>query len=100
MSQALEDCKKALQIKSNVFDEQIQLLVDACKMDLEIAGVNPSAIVETDALIRRAIVTYATLNFGTPFEESSSRKSGFSNLKASYDEQKAQLLMNHNYRVY
>ena len=53
------------------------------EVDLGIAGVViPTTI---DALVTRAIITYARMNFGSPDD--------YDRLKAAYDEQKAQLQM-------
>lgn len=67
-------------IKTNAYDADILDLIDTAKADLQVAGilVDPSK-----PLIKRAIITYCRLNFGTPENPDL--------LKASYDEQKAQL---------
>lgn len=96
----LDDVKATLLIRSNNFDGQLELLIEAGKKDLEVAGIDPIAISEDDPLIRRAIITYCTLYFGMPYEESSSRKSLYTNLKASYDEQKAQLSMHTGHTIW
>lgn len=81
----LEKVKLALRISSDVFDSELQDLIDACALDLGIAGVVvPESV---DALITRATITYCKFNFGTPAEVEYER------LKKSYDEQKAQLSM-------
>lgn len=67
-------------IKTNVYDSDILDLIEAAKADLGIAGVVVDA---SKPLIKRAIVTYCRLNFGTPENPEL--------LKASYAEQKAQL---------
>lgn len=59
----IEDVKKALRVSNMAFDDEIQDLIDAAKMDLRLAGVfflNENA----DALIKRAIITYCKANFG------------------------------------
>ena len=77
----LEKVKLALRITTAVFDSEIEDLIAAALADLGIAGV--IALDETDPLIIRAVTTYCRANFGTPDE--------YERLKASYDEQKAQL---------
>ena len=58
-------------------------MIIAALLDLGVAGVTiPS---EIDALVDQAITTYVMMNFGQPDE--------YDRLKASYDEQKAQLSM-------
>ena len=56
---------------------------DVLPVDLGIAGVSETE--EADHLVSRAIVTYCRMNFGQPDD--------YDRLKASYDEQKAQLSM-------
>lgn len=72
------------------FDVELGLLINACLADLGIAGVD---ITDTsDPLIERAVCTYAKAHFGETDE--------YEHLKASYDEQKAQLQMSSNYTNY
>lgn len=77
----LEKVKLALRIKTSAFDEELNMLIAAALLDLGIAGVTSTDV--TDALIQRAVITYCKANFGEPDE--------YDRLKASYDEQKAQL---------
>lgn len=75
--------KRALRLMTDAFDDDITDLVGAALADLGIAGiVDPET---TDPLVIRAVETYCKLNFGEPEEAA--------RLKASYDEQKAQLSM-------
>ena len=73
-----------------MYDEQIDELISAAKIDLQIAGVVLPD--ELDALCNTAIVTYVCLHFGQP--EDCDR------LKRSYDEQKAQLQTATGYTVW
>lgn len=82
-----EKAKLALKITTNDFDEEIGDLIDAALLDLGVAGVTNTST--SDALIVRAVCTYCRANWGSP--------SDYDKLKASYDEQKAQLSMNANY---
>lgn len=86
-----EKVKRALRLMSTTaFDEDILDLIHAALADLEVAGVT---VPETeDPLIIRAVETYCKLHFGEP--EDADR------LKASYDEQKAQLSMHTGYTVW
>ena len=77
----LEAAKTALRITVPDFDFEIMDLIDAAKLDLGIAGVVIPA--DMDALVKRAVITYVRLSFGSPDD--------YDRLKASYDEQKAQL---------
>lgn len=60
----LEKCKNSLRISGNDFDIEVQDLIDECKSDLESEGIAKSKIVDTDPLIRRAIITYCKAFFG------------------------------------
>lgn len=75
-----EQVKLALRISTDAFDEQISMLLDAADSDLGVAGVLTD---EDDAILRQAKVTYVLMHFGQP--------DNYDRLKASYDEQKAQL---------
>lgn len=80
----LAKVKLALRLTTNAYDTDIQGLIDAAIQDLGIAGVIlPSAL---DAICERAVITYCKLHFlGLSDNE-------YDRLKASYDEQKAQLV--------
>ena len=58
----IDDVKKVLRISSDAFDTEVTDLIEAAKIDLRISGVD--VIVETDALIKRAISIYCKANFG------------------------------------
>ena len=77
----LDRTKLALRIKTTDFDTQINDLIDAAKQDLGIAGVVSAT--ELDSITRTAVITYVQMHFGQPDD--------YDKLKASYDEQKAQL---------
>jgi len=81
---------------TTAFDDELLDLIDAACLDLGIAGVLDSdempTSTTTDALITRAIITFCKMNFGETDE--------YEHLKASYDEQKAQLQMASNYTDY
>lgn len=83
---ALPKVKMALRLSEKDFDDQILGLMDAALGDLGIAGVNGENAVINDSLVRQAVITYCKMN---GFCDSSE----FDRLKASYDEQKAQLSM-------
>lgn len=82
----LEKVKLALRIVTNDFNDEIADLIKACKSDLQAGGVIVSVV---DEFILQAIKTYCKANFGNP--------SNYDRLKASYDEQKAQLGMRSGY---
>ena len=73
--------KLAARITTTAFDTQINSLLDAALLDMGVAGVEvPDTI---DALVETAAITYFLMHFGDP--------DNYDRLKASYDEQKAQL---------
>ena len=79
----LDKTKTALRVTVDNYDSDLTDLITAAKLDLGIAGVQlPSAL---DAVCERAIITYCRVHF------SALSDGEFSRLKASYDEQKAQL---------
>lgn len=75
--------KLSLRITTTAFDSEISDLIDAALLDLGVAGVISDDT--TDALIKCAVATYVKIHFGQPDD--------YDRLKASYDEQKAQLSM-------
>lgn len=78
----LDKLKLALRISTDAYDDDLEDLISAAMLDLGIAGVTTSG---EDALISRAVITYCRMHFGSPAD--------YDKLKASYDEQKAQLQM-------
>lgn len=86
----MELVKMALRVSTDAFDGELEELIQAALLDLWIAGVERDDL--TDPLVRRAVVTYCRMNFGEPDE--------YERLKASYDEQKAQMSMATGYTDY
>ena len=84
----LLETKLAMRITTNAYNNEITRLIKAACLDLGIVDVDVEADTE-DELLKQAIITYVRLNFGTPED--------YDKLKASYDEQKAQLISNHDY---
>lgn len=81
----LEKVKLALRITTDAYDSELTDLIEAAMIDLGIAGVTVPAPDNIDAIISLAIKTYCKCHFGEPDD--------YARLKASYDEQKAQLSM-------
>lgn len=79
----LEKVKLALRITVSDYDLDLLSLIAAAQLDLGLAGVIVPA--ELDAIVERAIITYCKIHFSALSDGEWSR------LKASYDEQKAQL---------
>ena len=86
----LEKVKMALRITTDAYNSELNDLIDAAQLDLGIAGVALPA--PLDAICTRAIITYCKLHFGEPDD--------YDRIKASYDEQKAQLSMASGYTVW
>ena len=78
----LAKVKLALRITTNAFDSELNDLIAAAQLDLGVAGVILPA--EINSIVSLAIITYVKMHFGQPDE--------YDRLKASYDEQKAQLV--------
>lgn len=86
----LDRVKMALRVVTNAYDDEIISLIEAAKQDLGIAGVViPGCMNE---VVQLAVTTYCRMNFGAPEE--------YDRLKASYDEQKAQLMTATGYTVW
>lgn len=79
----LESVKLALGITVNAYDTEIQDLIDAALLDLGIAGVE--GYNQNDKLVLQAVKTYCRAHFQSPAD--------YDRLKASYDEQKGQLMI-------
>ena len=79
--------KVSLRVTTDAFDDEISDLISACQSDLQAGGVViPSTI---DTFVLQAIKTYCRAHFGNP--------DNYDRLKASYDEQKAQMSMRTGY---
>lgn len=77
----LDKVKMALRISTDAYDDELNDLIEAAAQDMGIAGVVVPD--ELDAIVTRAIITYCKMSFGLAED--------YDKLKASYDEQKAQL---------
>ena len=96
MEALLTKVKLALRIAGNDFDTELTGLINAAMLDLGLAGiVSHIDTTSVNALTERAIITYCKVHFGDAngVEE-------FDRLKASYDEQKAQLQMATGYTTW
>lgn len=83
----LESVKLALGITVDAYDAEIQDLIDAALLDLGIAGVE--GYNQNDKLVLQAVKTYCRAHFQSPAD--------YDRLKASYDEQKGQLMIANGY---
>lgn len=96
METILNKVKLALRITTNDFDTEIKDLINACLLDLGIAGItNHIDTSSANELTIMAIKTYCKVHFGdiSSVEE-------LDRLKKSYDEQKAQLQMATGYTTW
>lgn len=89
-STTLSAVKVAMRITTTAYDTELTSLINAALLDMGIAGVTNDD--DTDDIVLRAIITYCRLNFGKPDD--------YDRLKASYDEQKAQLSMATGYTTW
>lgn len=88
----LDRAKTALAVVDEAYDVEISDLIEAAKQDLGLAGVVlPQTL---DALCERAIITYCKFHF------SALTDGEYDRTKASYDEQKAQLMIATGYTVW
>lgn len=89
----IDKVKTALRIAVNDYDAEIQDLIEAGLKDLGIVDIRAELLTDenTAPLIERAVTTYCKANFGYLAIDQ------YQKFKASYDEQKAQLLMNSAY---
>lgn len=60
----LQDIKNTLRISGDDLNIEILDLIDAAKADLILSGVNKDKVIDTDPLIKRAIIVYCKANFG------------------------------------
>lgn len=91
----LDDIKVQLRITTEDFGivGEIQDLIDAAKADLGLSGVVGDKIIDTDPLIRRAVVTYCKANFGYDNPDAD-------RLQKSYDMLKTHLSLSVDYAWY
>ncbi len=89
----LDKVKAVLRIAVNDYDAEINRLIQSAFADLGIVNINPELLTgeEVSPLIERAVMTYCKMNFGYLANDQ------YTKFKASYDEQKAQLLMSDAY---
>lgn len=89
MDELLQKVKEALRQTENTFNGEISDLINACFLDLGIAGVTLPENAFTNPLIIRAVILYCKVYFGDP--------DNYDRYKAAYDENKAQLSMSTGY---
>lgn len=86
----LDSIKKALRLTTTAHDDELNGLIAAAQADLKLTGI-PVETLSDNALLKMAIITYCRLHFGSP--------SDYDKLKASYDEQRAQMMTATGYGI-
>lgn len=93
----LDKVKVACRVTSTAYDDELTDLIEAGLADMNITDVDSDLLVsgsELDPLVQRAVITYCKMNFGYLSDEQ------YQKFKASYDEQKAQMLMSSSYTTW
>lgn len=92
----IDDVKIACRVTSTAFNSELSDLIHSAFADLGITDIDPELLTDTDTapLIKMAVLTYCKMNFGTV------DGGVYDRLKASYDEQKSQLLMSSAYNTW
>ncbi len=60
----LNDVKDSLRLSGDDLNTEVQDLIDGAKSDLILSGVNSLKVVDTDPLIKRAVILYCKAHFG------------------------------------
>lgn len=91
----LDKVKVACRVTSTAYNEELTDLIAAAFADLGITDIRDELLTESSVmpLVQRAVITYCKMNFGF----ATLAEDQYNRLKASYDEQKAQMLMNSTY---
>lgn len=78
----LEEVKTALRVRNNIFNSEIQDLIDAARADLALSGVSKEKTeLDTDPLITRAVKTYCKAHFGYDNPEAERFEKSYQKLK-------------------
>lgn len=87
----LDKVKMACRVTTTAFDTELTDLISAAFADMGVTDIRPDVLTEENItpLVQRAVTTYCRMHFGQPDD--------YERLKASYDEQKSQLLMSGDY---
>jgi len=76
----LQKVKLALRITNSHFDEEIQDIIDACYLDLEISGATKLSGTY-EKLVNRAVILYAKAQFGLENPDSEKFQNSYEALK-------------------
>ena len=93
----LDKVKVACRVTTTAYDDELTDLISAALDDMGITDINRWLLDDPiNPLIQRAVITYCKMNFGF----SALTEAQYDRLKASYDEQKAQMLMSSDYTTW
>lgn len=59
----IDEVKTELSVSGDDFNVSIQGLIDAVKLEMESKGLDKTKIVDTDPLVKQAIILYCKANF-------------------------------------
>ena len=79
LSETIDAVKGAIRITSAAMNPEIEGIIEACLLDLSISGLKN--IVETDPLIKRAIIIYSKSHFGMNNDDSEKYMASYESLK-------------------
>ncbi|MGG4462611.1 head-tail connector protein [Micromonospora provocatoris] len=77
----LQDIKDALRLSGDDLNQEVIDLIQAAKSDLMLSGVLKSKVVDSDPLIKRAVIVYCKANFGWDNPESDKFQKSYDMLK-------------------
>lgn len=60
----IDDVKDVIKESGNDSDTEVKDLIDAAKADMILCGVRSAKVIDTDPLIKRAIMLYSKAQFG------------------------------------
>lgn len=79
----LEDAKLCLRITSDVYDTEIEMLIDAAQADMERVGVKPTLIQSDAPLVKQAVMCWVKWHFGYDNSEATRFGSSYRSIVAS-----------------
>lgn len=79
----IDDVKKALRISNSAHDTEVTDLIAAGKLDLEYSALDAAYIVDTDALVKRALTLYCKAHFGYDNPDAQRYAEAYEKLKIS-----------------
>lgn len=74
----LQKVKLALRITNTIFDDEISDIIEACKLDMQLSGIE---VDDQDTLIQRAIILYSKAQFGLENKDSDKYQKSYEALK-------------------